>query len=84
MIPARNEINAHAQDFTAIDELFLPALSAFDHCILLEMLHVLSLYVPVEEKLSFLPATVLQYQFLRTAPHTLLPSRGIHLMICGL
>ena len=83
MIPARNEINAHAQDLTAIDELFLPALSAFDHCILLEMLDVLSLYVPVE-KLSFLPATVLQYQFLRTAPHFLLPSRGIHLMICGL
>jgi len=42
MIPARDAINAHAQDFVEKGELLLRILKAFAHCALLEMLDVLS------------------------------------------
>jgi hypothetical protein len=32
MIPARNAIEAHAQDFVVVDEVLLPILKAFTQC----------------------------------------------------
>jgi hypothetical protein len=56
MVPARNAIDAHAQDFVMNDELLLPILQAFAQCTrsyaLLEMLDVLSLHAVLQISVS--------------------------------
>jgi hypothetical protein len=82
MIPARNTIDAHAQDFVGNDELLLSNVSALAHYTLLEMLDVFSLCV-VEQSVAPTSSSPVIRLIVSSPPHR--ANHAYHSAgICGL